>query len=110
DSFKGLSTSDYTATKSLRKTTRIMNKHIKFMSDKVQELELSLFFCELFIDRKIVNSSHKPLIGLLFRQIKRIGKLIPKLEEDLQFDYQQELDLIMEKLKSARPYFHISEL
>jgi hypothetical protein len=88
EGFSDLPYSDYTATKVLRKLTRLMNKHIKFMGNKALELELALYFCHLFIEKSSPKTHHKPLIGLLFRQLKRIEKLIPKLDEDLQFDFQ----------------------
>lgn len=110
DSFSNLPYSDYTATKALRKATRLMNKHIKFIAEKHLELELSLYFCELFIGKGIIKTSHKPLIGLLYRQLKRADKLIPKLEDDLQFDFQHEFDNLLELLKNNRPSFSLYDI
>jgi hypothetical protein len=108
--FNDLHHSIYYVTKQLRKLTRIMNKHIKYISDKNVETELALYFSELFIDHSIVNSSHRALIGLLYRQLKRSDKLIGKLEEDLAFDYQQQLDTLLFKLKKNRPSFQSYEI
>lgn len=110
EGFNELPYSDYTATKVLRKLTRIMNKHIKFIADKSYELELALYFCTQFIDKSSPKTHHKPLIALLFRQLKRIEKLIPKLDEDLQFDFQSEFDLVIEELKKERKYFTLNDL
>jgi hypothetical protein len=110
DGFSELPYGDYLATKVLRKVIRLMNKHIKFIGDKTKELEISIYFCELFIKKNIVKTSHKPLIGLLFRQLKRIEKLIPKLDEDLQFDYKEEFDVLIKDLKSRRPSFSMLEI
>lgn len=110
DSFSNLPYSDYTTTKVLRKATRLMNKHIKFIGDKHQEVGLSLYFCTLFIEKKIIKTNHKPLIGLLFRQLKRSDKIIPKLEDDLQFDFQNEFDTLLESLKDKRPSFSLYEI
>jgi hypothetical protein len=108
--FNDLHPSIYYVTKQLRKLTRIMNKHIKYIADKNVETELALYFSELFIDHPIVNSSHKALIGLLFRQLKRTSKLIAKLEEDLAFDYQQQFDALLIQLKKNRPSFQPYEI
>jgi len=110
EGFSDLPYSDYTATKVLRKLTRLMNKHIKFIGNKVRELELALFFCSLFIEKSSPKTSHKPLIALLFRQLKRIEKLIPKLDEDLQFDFQNEYDVVISELKKKRTSFSLNDL
>lgn len=110
EDFKKLPYSDYTCTKVLRKTIRIMNKHIKFMGNKVFELDLGIHFCQLFLNTGISHTSHKPLIGLLYRQLKRIYKLIPKLDEDLQFDYQQEFDALITEVKTQRNYFSMQDI
>jgi hypothetical protein len=108
--FENLYPSVYYVTKQLRKLTRIMNKHIKYIGEKDKETEIALSFCELFIDTDLVKSNHKALIGLLFRQLKRVNKLIPKLQEDLQFDYQQQFDLLVTELKKKRSTFQIWEI
>lgn len=110
DGFESLPYSDYTATKVLRRLTRLMNKHIKFIADRPSEVELALYFCTQFINKSSPKTSHKPLIALLFRQLKRIEKIIPKLNEDLQFDYQHEFDETINKLKKKRPSFSLNDL
>lgn len=110
EGFAGLPYSDYTATKVLRKLTRLMNKHIKFIGNKAQELELALYFCHLFIEESSPKTHHKPLIALLFRQLKRIEKLIPKLDEDLQFDFQHEFDTLISEFKKKRTSFSLNDL
>lgn len=108
--FEELHPSIYYVSKQLRKLTRIMNKHIKYIGEKDKEAELVLCFSELFIHHPISNTSHKALIGLLFRQLKRLIKLIPRLEEDLQFDYQQQYEAVLLVLKRNRPSFHVREI
>lgn len=108
--FDDLHPSIYYVSKQLRKLTRIMNKHIKYIGEKDKEAELVLCFSELFIHHPISNTTHKALIVLLFRQLKRLNKLIPKLEEDLQFDYQQQFEAALLVLKKNRPSFHLREI
>ncbi len=110
EGFDNLPYSDYTTTKVLRKLTRLMNKHIKFIGNKAQELELVLYFCSLFIEKSSPKTHHKPLIALLFRQLKRIEKLIPKLDEDLQFDFQNEFTELISRLKKKRASFSLDDL
>lgn len=108
--FENLYPSIYYVTKQLRKLTRVMNKHIKYIGEKDKETEIVLSFCELFINTDLVKSSHKALIGLLFRQLKRVNKLIAKLQEDLQFDYQQQFDLLIADLQKKRTSFQMWEI
>lgn len=110
EGFDSLTYSDYNSTKVLRKLTRLMNKHIKFIAEKPSEIELALYFCSQFIDKGSPKTSHKPLIGLLFRQLKRIERIIPKLNEDLQFDYQNEFDETVNRLKMKRTSFTLNDL
>lgn len=107
DSFKNLPINDYARVKSVRKIVRILNKHIKFIADKKYEVELSACFCKLFIDYKLAKSYNKSLLNLLYRQLKRINKLLPKLHEDLSYDYAIELEKIINNLKQFKPQFDI---
>ncbi|MBD3749154.1 MAG: hypothetical protein IE931_06650 [Sphingobacteriales bacterium] len=108
--FDDLHPSIYYVGKQLRKLTRIMNKHIKYISEKHLEVEIALAFCESFIQHPIVKSNYRAIDLILFRQLKRINKLLPKLQEDLQFDYQQDFDAVLKELKLKRPSFHIHEI
>ena len=108
--FENLYPSIYYVTKQLRKLIRVMNKHIKYIGEKDKEVEITLSFCELFMETDLVKSTHKALISLLFRQLKRVNKLLPKLEEDLQFDFQQQFDVLIAGLKKKRTSFQMWEI
>ncbi len=110
ENFEGLPLSDYAKVKSVRKITRILNKHIKFIADKRYEVELSSYFCELFIDYKLAKSYNKSLLNLLYRQLKRTNKLLPKLHEDLSYDYSIEFERIIKNLKQYKPQFDINTI
>ncbi len=88
-SFQNLNKSSYTSTKELRKTVRLLSKHTKYTGSKEVELELLIWFCNNFLEYADSRSSHKPLIALLTRQLEKIRRIIPKLHEDLQFDYSE---------------------
>lgn len=91
------------STKSLRKIIRLINRYSKYTGSKQVETELAIWFCTNYLNYVDLKTSHKPLQGLLTRQFEKITKLLPKLHEDLQFDYQKEYEtLIMKAAQQAR--------
>lgn len=108
--FGNLHPSVYAATKQIRKLLRLTNKHIKFIATKYLEAEIVLAFCHEFIAHPIVTVHQKATFAVLIGQLKRLNRVIPKLEEDLQFDYQKQFDELMTSLKQRRPYFSEKEL
>ena len=97
EDFKVIQKQYYYSTKSLRKILRLMNRYVKYTGNKQVEIELYLWFCSNFLIYTDLNTSHKPLQGLLIRQLEKISKLLPKLHEDLQFDYQGEFENLIHK-------------
>ncbi len=93
--FSALQKNYYYSTKSLRKILRQIIKNIKYTGSKQVEIELLIWFCTNFLNFADTRTSHKPLQGILTRQLDKIIKLIPKLHEDLQFDYQTEFDKLI---------------
>jgi hypothetical protein len=82
----------YVAKKGLQKILRHTSKFIKYSGKKETEIELLLHFC-LKVKRSGIKMSQSTVItNLFFRQIKKIEKAISYLHEDLQYDYQQELN------------------
>jgi hypothetical protein len=82
----------YFITKSVRKILRTVRKYIQYSKKKETEVELLLCFCgEL---KKLRPSMEKSivLINIYKRQIEAIKKTIKSLHEDLQFDYETELN------------------
>ena len=77
----------YLAKKTLRKTIRTITKYSKYMASKEAECQLLLFFCEKLTKSGLPIDSHKSLLSIFTRQKDKINKLIPSLEEDLQYDY-----------------------
>ncbi len=108
--FDDLHPSVYTATKQIRKVLRLANKHIKFIATKHLEAEIVSSFCEDFIKHTIATTHQKATIGILFNQLKRLQRIIAKLDDDLQFDYQGKFDELIKLLKQKRPYFSEKEL
>jgi hypothetical protein len=98
--FKALQPNYYYSTKSLRKIIRMMNRYAKYTASKQVETELALWFCHNYLLYADLKSSHKPLQGLLSRQLEKINKLLPKLHEDLQFDYKSEFEEILNRAEN----------
>jgi hypothetical protein len=95
EDFKTMQKHYYYSTKSMRKIMRLINRYAKYTGSKEVETELALWFCSNFLKFADLKTSHKPLQGLLTRQFDKIIKLIPKLHEDLQFDYRKEFEIIV---------------
>lgn len=85
-------TSYYFIKKSVRKILRLVKKYIRYSKITTTEIELLLYFCyELKkVSKPIVKNV--TLQNIFDRQIVLIKKAIAKLHEDLQFDYNQELE------------------
>jgi hypothetical protein len=85
----------YYSKKSIRKVLRTTLKYAKYMQNKEAELELLIHFCKEFRNKGL-TFSHQPIIlNIYFAQIKKIEKLITGLHEDLQYDFQKEVDELM---------------
>ncbi len=78
--------------KSVRKILRIIKKYIRYSKKKETEVELLLYFCT---ELKNMNPSfHRnvSLQNIYNRQILLIKKAIATLHEDLQYDFNLELE------------------
>lgn len=95
DSFNDLNGADYQKLKKLRKVVRLLNKHLKFVAIKRYDVEISIFFCNLFIENKLLKTRLKALQNIFLRQIIKAQKLTEKLDEDLKFDYNTEIELLL---------------
>ena len=88
----------YFAKKSLRRILRIVTKHIKYSGIKQTEVELLIYYCQLFRSLPLPFHQSKVLINLYNRQLQNIQKALKTLNEDLQFDYQGEFEEIDKSL------------
>lgn len=93
--FKTLPKHYYQSSKILRKILRLMNLHAKFTASKQVQLELLIWFCKNFILHADTRTHHKALQTLFLRQIDKIIGILPKLHEDLKFDYSLEFEKLM---------------
>lgn len=83
--------SQYLIKKSVRKILRFVNKQVKYSGKKETEAQLRLHFCRCMKDSISMRYS-TTLTNLYEQQLKRINTAISKLHEDLQYDYQRELE------------------
>jgi hypothetical protein len=85
----------YLMKKSLRKILRQTKQHIRYSGKKETEIELLMYFCLKMKGLQPPYFKHLLLLNLYDRQIAMIKKAIEKLHEDLQYDYQMELEKLL---------------
>ncbi len=94
--FEGINRkSYYLIKKSVRKILRNTKKHIRYTQNTETEIELLLFFCAELKKLKPSMSRNVTLQNLFDRQIILIKKKLAKVHEDLQHDYQMELETLV---------------
>lgn len=81
--------------KAVRKILRTIKKYIRYSKRKDTEVELLLYFCEKMKNFSPSYKRNRVLTNMYDRQIESIRKKLPKLEEDLQYDYGEELKELM---------------
>jgi len=104
--FSQLPAQSYFAAKALRKILRLLSKYNKFMASKGAEIELLLNFCTNYLQYADRRTSHKPLRLILTRQLEKARTLIGKLHEDLQFDYSNDYNAVLEEAANKLPWIN----
>jgi len=82
----------YYIRKSIRKILRTIKKFIRYSLKTETEVELLLYFCEKLQNFTPTIEGNTALTNLYDRQLIAIKKKVTTLHEDLQYDYQLELD------------------
>ena len=82
----------YIVKKLLRKILKTTNKFIKFSGIKQTEVELLIYFSLKMKSTGYSYTNNALLTNLYDQQLIKIHKSIEKLHEDLQFDYQKEIE------------------
>ena len=82
------------AKKQYRKILRGINRQIKYIGSKAAAVELLLHFAATL--RKQDTSLHPKLESIFLQQLTKAEKLLPTVEDDLQFDFQQQIDSLRE--------------
>ena len=81
----------YILKKQLRKLLSVVNKHLKFMASKAAEAEVLLHFCHSIQLHSIPIKKTNALTNIYEAQLKKAAAAISTLHEDLQYDFQQQL-------------------
>ena len=84
----------YYIKKSLRKILKNVKKYIRYSPKKETEIELLIYFCEQLKDFKPSIKRNATMMNLYNRQVASIKKTLSGLHEDLQFDYEQEIEAL----------------
>jgi transcriptional regulatory protein LevR len=93
DSFAEINTGHlHWVKKSLRKIVRQLNKHIRYTGSKTAEVELRIHFCTLLKRSNIPFTKSTALTNLFHSQIKKAEAALKGMHEDLQRDYDMQLD------------------
>jgi hypothetical protein len=82
----------YYMKKSIRKLLKETKKYIRYSGNKETEVALLLYFCESLHKVSPSISRNNTLRNLYERQLALIQKKLEGLHEDLQYDYQKELE------------------
>jgi len=82
----------YFIKKSVRKILRTVKTGIRYSKNKETEVELLLYFCKKLKEFKPSIKNNTVLKNLFNREIDSIKKKMLVLHEDLQYDYEQELE------------------
>ena len=91
--FKDVNTSHvYYAKKTIRKILRGLNKHAKYSGVAQTNIELLIYFLQHLRKHENLLYESNQLMNLYDTQLKKINKELSKLHEDLQYDYQKDLN------------------
>ncbi|WP_375239289.1 hypothetical protein [Aurantibacter sp.] len=82
----------YHIKKSVRKIQRSTKKFIRYSNVKETEVELLLYFCKKLKAFRPSISKNTTLQNIYIKQLEIITKKILKLHEDLQYDYNEEIE------------------
>lgn len=85
----------YYTRKSIRKTLSITKKYIRYSQKKETEVELLTHFCKRLKGLHLILTRNTAMRNLYNKQLKIISKAMASLHEDLQYDYQQELEELL---------------
>lgn len=93
DLFEQINTKSYFyIRKSVRKILTLTKKFIRYSQKKETEVELLIYFCQKLKNFKPSISKSTRLTNTFDRQVVLIKKTVATLHEDLQYDFQQEID------------------
>lgn len=104
--FSQLPVQNYFMAKGLRKILKMLTKYTRFIGTKPAEIELLLSFCQNYLQYVLRQSAHKPIRLIFTRQLEKIKLSIGKLHEDLQFDYSQDYNTLLDTAAEKLPWLN----
>lgn len=87
----------YYIRKSLRKILSTTKKYIRYSQKKETEVDLLIYFCLKLKNFKPSINRSAALQNMYIKQIELIKKTLKQLHEDLQFDYEEEMNELLSK-------------
>lgn len=84
--------------KSIRKILRTLKKFARYSGKKETEAELLLYFCDKLQEFEPSIFDNVALTNLYHRQLTTIKKLVANMHEDLQYDFNVELEKLEKSL------------
>ena len=82
------------AKKSIRRILRMANKYIKYSGLTETEINVLIHFCKQVKELKIDYTKSTAMVNLYNSQLKKINKAMQTLHEDLQYEYEKEIEFI----------------
>lgn len=82
----------YFIKKSTRKILRVIKKYIRYSKKKETEAAILLYFCSKLIQLKPKHNRSQQMINIYERQLTMAKNAIASLHEDLQYDFNLELE------------------
>jgi len=82
----------YYAKKSFRKILRVTNRYIRYSGRKQTEVELRIHYCRHLKQSGFPLRSGTVLGNMFINEMGKIRKAVSTLHEDLQHDYNREID------------------
>ena len=93
--FENINTNSYFyIKKSVRKILRLIKKFSRYSLKKETEVELMLHFCLKLQEFRPTIKKNTTLMNIYTRQLGSIKKIVATLHEDLQYDYQIQIDAL----------------
>lgn len=82
----------YYLKKSLRRILKLVNKQIRYSGLPETELALRIHFCQQIKESRMPVTGSTVLMNLYEQQLRKIDQAWKKVEEDLQQDYQSQVE------------------
>jgi len=98
--------SDSLHIKSLRKILKMINKYSRFTGNDHGEVELLVYFIKRLLSFNERKMNSQAMQFLIFKVLKKLSTLIPKLDEDLKYDYSVEYDELVNKIYSRMSFWN----